>query len=565
MTELLTSAQMRDIEGRAIDSGAVTGLELMERAGRGVVDAVLSHWPQLLQQRGPGAAGSSHAKDAGFFAGRRAVVLCGPGNNGGDGYVVARLLHEMGWQVTVLGLGDPERLPPDARENCERWRRSGQVAALTLDALRAATGGPRQADLLIDALFGTGATRPVTGAARAVLDHLGDAGAPSAPVVCIDAPSGMCLDSGRILGAPGGYGAGRGFAALTVTFDSPKIGHMIGDGPRLCGALQVIDIGLEPWRTTGAPQSGEARPIRCKLVGPRLVADRRDTWQPARVLGKRDHAAHKFDHGHCVVLSGGAARTGAARLAARAALRAGAGLVTLATPPDAVAEVAAQSTAVMVREVPDAEALRRMLEDDRIVSVCLGPGLGVGAATRDLVAAALETDKRVVLDADALTAFAEAPAALYDLVREDRVVLTPHGGEFKRLFPDVAERWTASEATSGPAFSKVDAAREAAALSRAVVLLKGADTVIAAAGGEAAVHAAVRDRSAPWLATAGAGDVLSGIIAGLMARGIGAMQAAECGAWLHVEAALDFGPGMIAEDLPECLPAVFRRLDDGDR
>jgi hydroxyethylthiazole kinase-like uncharacterized protein yjeF len=608
MTELLTCAQMRDIERRAIESGSLTGLELMERAGQGVVDAIFAQWPELLRQRGPAPAHPEYfgQDEGGYFSRRRAVVFCGPGNNGGDGYVVARLLRRMGWQVTVFAMGEAEDMPPDARVNRHRWSALGPVVSLTCDAFLADTSDTGFADVYVDALFGTGMTRPVTGEALRVLDYLAGSGGDdfASRTVAVDAPSGLCLDSGRVPGRPEGYGRGLCSVALTVTFDSPKIGHVIGIGPDLCGRLAVADIGLRPWREFEGVQidqeapGGAMRPMAVRLAGPPMGRDDRPgAGDVARHLRKRATGGHKFDHWHCLVVSGGIARTGAARLAARAALRIGAGLVTLAVPPDAVAEVAAQTTAVMVREVAGAADLAKVLEDRRITSICLGPGLGVGARTREMVAAALDARRHVVLDADALSSFAEDPGALFALIEEGGVVLTPHGGEFARLFPGIADRLTAPRrppdlsprpgkidpacarrhsrdveawraalaAQTGPLYSKVDAVRDAAAVSGAVVLLKGRDTVIATPDGSAAVHAAIRERSAPWLATAGAGDVLAGLIAGLMARGCPPGEAAECAAWVHVEAALVFGPGLIAEDLPEMVPRVLRGLESGDR
>jgi ADP-dependent NAD(P)H-hydrate dehydratase / NAD(P)H-hydrate epimerase len=259
------------------------------------------------------------------------------------------------------------------------------------------------------------------------------------------------------------------------------------------------------------------------------------------------------------VLSGGPGRTGAARLAARAALRIGAGLVTIAVPPGAQQEVACQITAIMLTRVADAEALGVVLEDKRYSALCLGPGLGVGERTRSLVSEALSAGRSVVLDADALTSFADDPMSLFEQVRGADVVLTPHGGEFARLFPDLAEQLKAV-AETGPAVSKIDVVRTAAARAGCTVLLKGADTVIAAPDGRVRVHAACRERAAPWLATAGAGDVLAGFVTGLMARGLEPLEAASHATWLHVECARAFGPGLIAEDLPEALPGVLKAL-----
>lgn len=512
MTELLTSAQMRAVEGAAIALGAVTGLELMERAGRGVFEAIFEEWPELA---------------AATF---RAVVLCGPGNNGGDGFVVARLLREWGWAVEVFLLGDAAKLPPDARVNYERWCRLEDVGDLACADLSRGDG----CALVVDALFGTGLTRPFEGAGRdqAAYAMRGAGRFAGARTVAVDVPSGLCADSGRWLGA--GFEGGTG---LTVSFHRAKLGHYLGAGPEACQRLRVKDIGLsglgEAVRLCGTPE-GLAK-------GPQ---------------------GYKFSHGHSVILAGGEGQGGAARLAARGALRVGSGLVTVGCPPAAVNENAARLDAVMLRPVHDADALVQVLEDRRINALCLGPGMGTGereAALLEAVLMARGSGKRpgVVLDADALTMLAR-DAELFGRLHAG-CVLTPHWGEFARLFPDIAAR-LAEPAMRGPAFSKVDACREAAARAGCVVLLKGADTVIADPQGRCAVNAASYGRAAPWLATAGAGDVLAGFIVGLLARGFAPMRAAEVAAWLHVECARSFGPGLIAEDLPEELPKVFCQL-----
>ncbi|MEL6618890.1 MAG: NAD(P)H-hydrate dehydratase [Pseudomonadota bacterium] len=272
----------------------------------------------------------------------------------------------------------------------------------------------------------------------------------------------------------------------------------------------------------------------------------------------------KFDHGHALILSGGPGRTGAARLAARGALRIGAGLVTLGVPPPAQMEAASHITALMLKRVSNADGLNAVLEDDRINALCLGPGLGLDDDAASLVetvlgAGHLRLTRHVVFDADALTLIARDPARMAAL--NAHAVLTPHGGEFARLFPDIAEK-LAAVPDRGPAYSKVDATRDAAARCGAVVLFKGPDTVIAHPDGRCSVHAAAYGREAPWLATAGAGDVLAGFITGLLARGSDPLEAAETAAWLHVECARQFGPGLIAEDLPEILPQVLRMLLD---
>lgn len=575
MTELLTAAQMRAIEQAAIASGEVTGLELMERAGRGVVEAIFEEWPELRA--------TSH----------RAVVLCGPGNNGGDGFVVARLLREWGWEVEVFLYGDAERMPPDARVNYERWVGMGEVRALTERSFRAPHPqfGNSFADLYVDAIFGTGLTRRPEGDLAGFLGHLGGYGGDRYPrLVAIDAPSGLCLDSGRML--IGGWA--RPSAALTVTFDCLRAGHFLDEGPEHCGRVVVADIGVGPWRRLQDPVrrrghwTGAVRPVMLSLCGVGGSADRVSGYtpeaRPAYLLGKKGWVgardAHKYSHGHALILSGPSGHGGAARLAARGALRIGAGVVTVGCPLDAIPEHAARLDAVMLRGVADGAALAGVLEDQRINALCVGPGLGLDARGREVVAAALGSRgtprptgagaavntenvgrgvprRPVVLDADALTILSQTPdlfAALHE-----GCVLTPHAGEFARLFPDIAEK-LAAPATKGPAYSKIDATREAAKRAGCVVLYKGPDTVIADPTGRAAINSAHYDRAAPWLATAGSGDVLAGFITGLLARGFSPFDAACTGAWLHVECALSFGPGLIAEDLPEELPKVFRAL-----
>jgi hydroxyethylthiazole kinase-like uncharacterized protein yjeF len=511
---LLTADQMRAAEQGEIAAGRVTGAELMETAGRGVVEAVFDRWPDLAR------------------APCRAIVLCGPGNNGGDGFVIARLLRGWGWEVELFLLGDPDRLPPDAAANHARWAAMGAVGRLPLGARPGLRGGT---GVIVDALFGTGLARGLGhDLAQGVLSPFEGPEYLDWRRVAVDIPSGLCSDSGRVL--TDAEGVGRAFRAdLTVTFHRAKPGHVLASGPDLCGRVVVRDIGLR----VGDP------PDAVRLVGAPAPSD----------ILKTD--GHKYDHGHALVLAGGFGRTGAARLAARAALRIGAGLVTLAAPPEAVAECAAHLTAIMLRETADAGALSAQLEDARLNALCLGPGLGLKRA-RDLVPVALSARRLTVLDADALTAFEARPGALLDALHPG-VVLTPHDGEFARLFPDLAER-LAGPAPSGPAWSRVDAVRAAAARAGCVVLLKGRDTVIADPSGDCVVHAATDERAAPWLATAGSGDVLAGLITGLLARGLPPRTAASAAAWLHVEAARAHGPALIAEDIPEALPAVLRGL-----
>ncbi len=487
MNELLTIAEMREADGRAI-AGGVPGITLMEAAGRAVADAAAR-----LAPAGP------------------ALVLAGPGNNGGDGFVAARLLAEAGREVSVRLLGDPERLGGDARRAFDRWARPAPPATTDLSP----------ATLVVDALFGAGLDRPLAGRAAKIVAAMDRH---PAPLLAVDVPSGLDADSGQPLGA-----APR--AAATVTFCRLKPGHLLYPGRALCGAVTVADIGIPEAALKGLGVSIFAN-------GPALWSG---DFRPPTAEG------HKYGRGHAVVLSGPLHRTGAARLAAGAALRAGAGLVTLASPGSALVVNAAHLTAVMLARVDDPAALAGLLADPRHNSVALGPGLGTGEAERALVLTALASPAAVVLDADALTAFAPDPDPLFAATRARAAptILTPHEGEFARLFPDLAGL---------P--SKITRARAAAARSGAILALKGADSVIAAPDGRCAINA----NAPPWLATAGSGDVLTGITAGLVAQRLPGWEAACAAVWLHGAAGAQAGPGLVAEDLAPALRPVLANL-----
>jgi hydroxyethylthiazole kinase-like uncharacterized protein yjeF len=483
--ELLTTSQMAAADARGISSG-IPSLVLMENAGRAVTDAITARYRPCP-----------------------VTILCGPGNKGGDGFVVARLLHEEGFSVRVAHDGGAKG---DADLMAAKW--SGEIEALTQDALRGAK-------LVVDGLFGAGLSRPLEGAAAQVVEALN-----GLPVVAIDIPSGISGDTGQPLGAV--YVT----AALTVTFFRKKPGHLLMPGRALCGELVLADIGVPA--EAADTQLHENTPALWHYPHPRAEG-------------------HKYDRGHCVVICGPAHATGAARLAARGALRVGAGLVSVASPPDGIAVNAAHLTAIMLKPFDGAAGLAHLLADKRLNAVVIGPGLGVGGETRELVTTALMSGASVVLDADALTSFQDDPDALFARLHDphlsNKIVLTPHAGEFERLFPGLLDE----------APDKVDAVRTAAVRAGCTVLLKGGDTVIANPSGKAAINA----NAPPTLATAGAGDVLAGFIAGLLAQKLSAFDAAACGVWLHGATATKFGPGLIAEDLPEILPAVLMELPRG--
>jgi ADP-dependent NAD(P)H-hydrate dehydratase / NAD(P)H-hydrate epimerase len=486
--ELLSTAQMRQADALAIESG-VPGIELMEAAGRAVAEAAAGLAPD-----GP------------------VVVVAGIGNNGGDGYVAARLLRASGREVEVRLCGDPGRIRGDAALARDRWQGPESTEAPEIGA----------AALVIDALFGAGLDRAVSGRPAEMVEAINRA---PARVIAVDVPSGLDGDSGRVMGV-------AVQADATVTFFRKKPGHLLEPGRSLCGRLVLAQIGI-PAAVLGT-------------IAPRDFENVPQAWRASLPVPGR--AGHKYDRGHAVVVSGPMTRTGAARLAAVAALRAGAGLVTLASPGDALAVNAAHLTAVMLRRADDAAALGALLEDARFTALGIGPGLGAGGGQRQMIRAALNAGPALVLDADALTAFAAEPGTLFDAIgaREAPVILTPHAGEFARLFPDIA--------ASGRA--KPDLAREAAARSRATLLLKGADTVIAAPDGRTAINA----NAPPWLATAGSGDVLTGIATGLTAQGMPGFEAACAAVWLHGAAGSEAGPGLIAEDLAPALRPVLRGL-----
>ena len=492
MIELLTTAEMAEADRLTI-AGGTAGIALMENAGRAVADAA----GRLLQGRG-------------------VVVVAGPGNNGGDGFVAARILAERGYTVRVAFVGERGRLKGDAALAAGRW--SGSV-------LQAAPATITGQDLVIDALFGAGLDRAVEGLPRAMIDGVNTSGA---PVIAVDLPSGINGTTGAVMGAAVN-------ATSTVTFFRRKTGHLLMPGRLHCGRLDVADIGIP---------AGVLDQIK-----PKAFANEPPLWSGKFPLPQPE--GHKYGRGHAVVVSGGVSTTGAARLAARGALRAGAGLVTIASPREALSVNAAGNLAVMVRPVDGWAELAEFLADTRRNAVVLGPGGGVGSAMREEVLAALASEAAVVLDADALSSFSDQLAELAAGIGKNHgrgVVLTPHEGEFARLFKSIAGDPKVN--------SKLEKTRLAARQSGAMMLLKGPDTVVAAPDGRASI--AINAPSA--LATAGAGDVLAGMIAGLLAQGMAAFEAASAAVWLHGEAAREFGPGLISEDLPEALPPVYRRL-----
>jgi ADP-dependent NAD(P)H-hydrate dehydratase / NAD(P)H-hydrate epimerase len=496
--ELLTPAEMGDADRSATAAGT-PGIALMERAGL----AVAGEAARLARSRG------------------LIVIICGPGNNGGDGFVAARILAQRGFAVELGLLGRREALGGDAAIAASRFERPVRAAA------DVALGG---ADCVIDALFGAGLARDIDGEARTIVEQINAFARAGGAVLAVDVPSGLDGATGKVRGV-------AVEAAASVTFFRLKPGHLLEPGRSLCGAIRLADIGI--------PASV------LPLIAPQAFVNSPVLWRDA--LKPPNAGSHKYSRGAALVLSGPAHQTGAARLAARTALRAGAGIVALASPLDAVAVNAAQVTAVMVAPFSGLRGFEALLADERRSAIVLGPGAGVGPELRKLVAAALTRPAKgrtIVLDADALTSFAGEARQLAGLIERGghAVVMTPHEGEFERLF--------ARARGVEPGDDKLARARAGAKLTGAVVVLKGSDTVVASPDGRASIGWDLP----PTLATAGSGDVLTGLVAGLAAQGIPAFEAASAAVWLHGASGRALGPGLISEDLPEALPGVLRAL-----
>jgi len=483
-TLIITPGEMGRIDRAAAASG-LSGYGLMERAGQAVAAAALRRFPAAM----------------------RFAVLCGPGNNGGDGYVAARVLQEAGADVAVYALGEPGSLKGDAATAFAGF--AGTAAPL-------AAYRPRAGDVVIDALFGAGLSRALPEEAIGIVGAVRDS---VLPVLAVDLPSGVDGHTGAV--------RGDAFEAVaTITFMCRKPGHLLLPGRALCGEVEVFDIGI-PDRIL----AGHAGHMRVNTPA---------VWRLA--LPVETGATHKYVRGHLAVFSGPATATGAARLSAGAGLRAGAGLVTVLSPPEALAANAAHLTAVMLKPVDGPDDLAALLDDERLKTLVLGPGFGDFEKARAYAREIAGRGRRLVLDADGISAFRDDPDALFRLFAggEPRLVLTPHDGEFARLFPDLAE---------DAGLSKIERAQKAAERSHAAVILKGADTVIAAPDGRALVN----ENAPPWLATAGSGDVLAGIVGAHLAQGMPAFEAAASAVWRHGAAGQRAGEGLTAESLIEAL------------
>ena len=491
-SEVLTVAQHAEVD-RLSALGGMPLSDLMENAGRQVANEIAKRWSPV-----------------------RTIVFCGPGNNGGDGYVVARHLEARGFEVDVVRIGDHARASEEAKKMAAAWTGTSRPFV---------PGEVIHAGLVVDAVFGAGLSRGLSPDLSQLFEDIAVA---EIPIVAVDVPSGMHGDTARFMEETQPWSG-----ALCVTFFRKKPAHVLYPGRQHCGEVVCADIGIGDGMIAALSQLPVVDPDSNRRCDEIL------DWE--RLAGSGPEI-HKHARGHCHVLSGPPSMTGAARLSAMSALRAGAGLVTVLCSAEALPVLASHLTAVMVRKYDHLAEISSILSDPRPRSAVVGPGLGVSAASRQAIMHVLSARIPTVIDADGLTVFEGDPPELFGQMHP-ACVLTPHVGEFRKLFPGVMERST----------NRIEAAREAARQSEAIVLLKGPDTVVANPAGDAAVNT-----NAPQhLATAGSGDVLAGIIAGLLAQGVEPFQAAKSGAFLHGKCGRLAGPGLIAEDLPALLPRAM--------
>lgn len=486
MIELLTPKQMNEADHLTIEGG-VPGIQLIQSAGDVLLMAVHSHF--------------ANAHDV--------LIVSGIGNNGGDGFVLAERLANSGRNVSVTILGDASDISGDAK--------------LAYDAMPDTIKYDDHPnydnyDLIVDAIFGAGLCREIKGIYAEAVSQINTS---PTKVLSVDLPSGINGATGHILGC-------AVQADVTATFFRKKPGHILCPGRFYCGEIALGQIGIQN------AVLDEIAPA-CYLNAPHLWLDNYPFPDP---LG------HKYDKGHALAISAGLEKSGAARLMAKASLRIGAGLVTIACPQDTLSAHAARTDAIMLSPM---DGLNDLLSDARINSICLGPGLDPDVHTRQLVEDVLKLDKSIVLDAGALTAFSNKPDDLFSAIgsRAAPTILTPHDGEFARLFPEIDK-----------SIGKIDQAKVAANLAGATIILKGPDTVIAEPNGRIAVS----NNAPAWLATAGSGDVLCGMISGLLAQGMPEFEAACAAVWFHGEAGNISGPGLISSELELALKIAIQNF-----
>lgn len=487
---LLTTQQAQALDKAAIGLG-VSGESLMESAGKAVAATLADYIGTPLE------------------AGGTVIILCGPGNNGGDGFVAARHLEEWGYPVSLRCSVLPSALKDDAKLAADKWH--GPVETMT-------STGFGDAAAIVDCLFGVGLNKAIEGEIAEIVEAVNNA---ETFVLAVDVPSGLSADTGLPMGPCVEAGA-------TATFTFKKVGHAIVPGRYLSGGnsnIVVSDIGVPDKAFLGI-NSLEFENIP-------------DFWGTNFPFSGPQ--THKYERGHMLVLGGKEPTLGASRLASIAGLRVGAGLVTLAAPSETYPVQASALMDVMVRRFDSAFGFMGIVNDPRIKAVLVGPGAGLGEKTVDLVKQVGAKNKHLVLDADALASLVNRVDVIHDL-KSPEIVLTPHEGEFAELFPKFD-------------FNKdrLDAVRRAAKSTKTVIVLKGVSTVVAAPDG----RVTIATNAPSWLSVGGTGDVLSGMICGLMTQGMPAFEAASAGVWLHGEAGMKAGRGLIASDLLDVIPRVL--------
>ena len=514
MPSICSTKEIQVIEKLEIQDDDQVATDLMETAGKKAAKAI-KKWSQKGKN-----TGSNHYH-----------VFCGPGNNGGDGFVIARTLFDLGEKISCWELKNPSNRSASSALMRSKWLERGSISSSEdFQGIILSKG-----DIVVDALFGIGLSRPLDERCTKIIE-----GIPSyIPIIAIDILSGLDSSTGNLMSS----GELTSYeASLTLTFQIPKWGHYLQDGSERSGTIKVIPIGLE----RGMKEFSASHPPLVELV---------ETTPPDYIdlLNKRG-SAHKYDHGHSLILSGPQGKIGATELAGTSALRLGSGLVTMAMPKNAFYNHVNSVKALMTTEINKPQDMLDFLTDKRINALCLGPGLGIGEKTREFTKMALNSGRSVVLDADALTSFQEDPDVLYQNLH-DKTVLTPHFGEFTRIFPELAKDIKEAK------LPIIRGVQKASAVSGAVVLLKGRQTVIASPGGQTYLVNGSSFENSPWLATAGSGDVLAGMITGLMARNIPPIKCAVLAVFMHLCAAKMIGPGLIADDLPATIPKVLQRFN----
>ena len=513
MPAICSTEEIQKIEHLQIKDEYQVATDLMECAGTKAAESIVE-WDQKARKKS-----SNHY-----------YVFCGPGNNGGDGFVIARKLFDLGKKVSCWEFGNPTGMPSSCALMRSKWLQRGSISPI--DQFQKVE--LRNGDIIVDALFGIGLTRPLDKKCSIIFEKI----PPDIPIIAIDILSGLDSTSGKLLSA---CDLPNYKATLTLTFQLAKWGHYLQEGSIRSGKIKVLSIGLD----RGMRQYYTEKPPLVELV----EANPPDFVDQLEKLG----ASHKYDHGHSLILSGSQEKMGAAELAGASALRIGSGLVTLGLPRDVLQIYSSKMKALMVKLTDEPKDLLDCLLDKRINALCLGPGLGIGRKTREFTNVALESGRNVVLDADALSSFKDNPESLFKQLH-DKTVITPHFGEFAKLFPDLANKMKYEN------YPVMTAVQKACTRSGAIVLLKGRQTVIASPVGKTYLVNGEKFENSSWLATAGSGDVLAGMITGLMARNIAPLKCSVLAAYIHLKTASLLGPGLIADDIPNTIPQAIGQV-----